>query len=146
MKFTCPLPAAHVLASTRPHSMSSLAFACALGMQPVNPLFNLHRTALPIQVLALRILAGVCLHALNGFPTALGEDDVAIEAALQGRTPLPADELLATQFRAEKKRVLYDALAAIAARIKVRSSEGIYRTLRLHYSIWQLLPHAVLPC
>ena len=72
-----------------------------------------------MQVLALRTLAGVCLFSLNNFPSMLAEDDVAIEAATFGTQPMPADVLLATQFRAEKKRVLYDALQAIARRIKV---------------------------
>ncbi|KAK9790544.1 hypothetical protein WJX73_007583 [Symbiochloris irregularis] len=71
-----------------------------------------------VEVLALRILAGVCLCAHNRFSSTLAEDDMAIEAALQGREPLAADVLLAVQFRAEKKRVLYDALASIASRIK----------------------------
>lgn len=71
-----------------------------------------------LQVLALRILAGVCLFALNRFPSTLAEDEMAIDAALQGREPLAADVLLAVQFRAEKKRVLYDTLASIAGRIK----------------------------
>ena len=75
-------------------------------------------------MLALRSLAGVCLTALNSFASHLAEDDAAIDAAIdaavQGKAqPMTADVLLATQFRAEKKRMLHSALQALAARIKV---------------------------
>ena len=69
--------------------------------------------------MALRMVAGICLFALNRFPTLLAEDEVAIKHCQQGSQPMAADVLLATQFRAEKKQVLYEALQAISARIKV---------------------------
>lgn len=62
------------------------------------------------------------MFALNRFPTLLAEDDISIEHAQQGSQPKAADVLLAMQFCAEKKRVLYDSLQALSARIKVATS------------------------
>lgn len=75
-----------------------------------------------MQVAALRLVAGLYMSALNTFPTMLVEDEMAIQEASNAQRPMPADMLLATQYRAEKKRLPYEGLQSIAKWIRVGAS------------------------
>ena len=74
-----------------------------------------------VQIRALRLLAGVCLVALNRFETSLTDDEQTLSAGLRGPNgALTPDMLLAISFRAEKKRIVQDGLKSLTTTLKVQ--------------------------
>ena len=93
-----------------------------------------------MQVRALRLLAGVCLLALNRFPTSLTEDEQLLTSGLSGPNgALTPDRLLAISFRAEKKRAAQDALKSLTDTLKARRAASC-TCVR---SLLELVPGAV---
>ena len=108
------------LCTCRPHPHAvavrgQLLRAQGLSMRP----FDSHQR-MPVQIRALRLLAGVCLVALNRFETSLTDDEQALTQGLTGpQGAMTPDMLLAISFRAEKKRAVQDGLKTLTATLKV---------------------------
>jgi Rubisco LSMT substrate-binding/SET domain len=80
------------------------------------------------EVATLKTLSGVALIALSQFSTTEDDDIKLLKKSSgsnsSGNVPLSADMLLAVRFRLEKKRLLSNALEALAARLKTITEEG----------------------
>ena len=86
-----------------------------------------------LQLRALRTLAAVCTLVLGQFPGVPSEDEHQLATGLgTDGQPLSQEMQLALRFRMGKKRVLLQAIAAIADQVKVSG-----RSSRMQFQVWQ---------
>ena len=78
-----------------------------------------------LQLRALRTLAAVCTLVLGQFPGVPSEDEHQLATGLgTDKQPLSPEMQLALRFRMGKKRVLLQAIAAIADQVKVSGRDS----------------------